>query len=308
MPPPSADIILPSRGPFDLRATVLSHAGWRLPPWDWTDGARPLLRRAESGTDGSVRLLTIRPTTDGVILRVTGRAAAEPEVLAPLAARVRRALQLDVDLRPFHRWCRNEPTLRDAARLRLGRLLRGTTFFEDLAGAIVRRDAAPERTAVAMSRLVLLGGRCPVDRTLRAFPTPERIADVGVRGLRLLGLGPSSSALVALARDVAAGRIDLVALERTAPRRSLTGLSRTLQDIRGIGAPGAGWLALLLGHTDGALVDAQSARRLATWSPWRGLALWCALWLACPLPEQARLRASLRPSPRRRPASRSRRS
>ncbi len=299
MPPPSADIILPARGPFDLRATVLSHAGWQLPPWQWCDGARPTLRRAEALADGAVRLLAIRPAPDGVVLRVTGRDAAEPEVLAPLAARVRTALQLDVDLRPFHRWCRSEPRLRPAAHLRLGRILRATTLFEDVVTAIVRQQGRPEATVEAMTRLALLGPRCPVERRLRAFPTPERLAEVGVRGLRLLGMGTAAGPVVRLARDVAAGRLDLVGLERHAASRPLPGLSRTLRALPGIGAPAAGWLALLLGHVDGALVDRRSARRLAAWSPWRSLALWCALWLACPLPEQDRLRRATT-SPRRR--------
>lgn len=308
MPPPSADILLPARGNFDLRATVLSHAGWRMPPWRWEDGARPALYRAEALADGAVRLLTIRAAADGVVLRVTGHDAAEPEVLAPLAARVRASLQLDLDLRPFHRWCRTEPTLRPAATLRLGRILRGTTLFEDLVTAIVRQDASPEAAMNAMTRLALLGPRCPVDRRLRAFPDATQLADVGVRRLRLLGLGAASSAIARLARDVVAGRVDLVGLERTAAGRPLRSLSRTLRALPGIGAPAAGWLALLLGHVDGALVDARSARRLADWAPWRGLALWCALWLGCPLPEQARLRAATAQPPRRGPARRSRRS
>jgi 3-methyladenine DNA glycosylase/8-oxoguanine DNA glycosylase len=293
MPPPSADIILPARGPYDLRATVLSHGGWRLPPWSWTDGARPSLRRAEVLADGGVRLLAIRPAPDGVVLRVTGRGAAEPEVLAPLAARVRTALQLDTDLRPFHRWCRTQSELRPAADLRLGRFLRGTTLFEDLVTTIVCQRA-PRHA----ERLGLLGPRCPADRRLRAFPTPERLAEVGVRGLRLLGLGAASAPVVRLARDVASGRLDLFALERAS--------LRSVRAVPGLDASAAGWVALLLGHADRGLVDARSARRLAAWAPWRGLALWCALWLACPLPEQQRLRAT--PTRRRRPASRSRRS
>ena len=60
-----------------------------------------------------------------VVLEVTGRDAREIEVLAPLAARVRRALSLDVDLADFHRICRADPLLRPLARAGLGRRLRG---------------------------------------------------------------------------------------------------------------------------------------------------------------------------------------
>src|SRR5262245_9106072 len=118
-----AAIVLPARGGFDLRATVLSHGYRELAPYRWRDGARPILRRAEQLPDGSVYLLTIRPLDDGVLLRVVGRDAREIEVLAPLAARVRRALMLDVDLTAFHRTCRRNARLRPLARLRAGRLL-----------------------------------------------------------------------------------------------------------------------------------------------------------------------------------------
>ncbi|HEV7732595.1 MAG TPA: hypothetical protein VGR62_10560 [Candidatus Binatia bacterium] len=308
MPPPRADILLPARGRFDLRATVLSHAGWQLPPWDWTDGARPVLRRAELLGDGAVRLLTIRPAPGGVALRVTGRDAAEPEVLAPLAARVRTALQLDVDLAPFHRWCRSDVAFRPVARLGLGRLLRAPTLFEEVATTVIRVNTPPEDAARALAALLRVGARCPWPPRLRAFPTPRLIADAGVARLRRLGVGPRAAQIVQLARNVVAGRCDLAALDRHAPSRSAAVVARALDGVLGVDPEARAWLMLLLGHPDRGLVTPGSARRLAMWAPWRGLALWWALWMQCPRPEQARLRAALRPSVRRDPVRRSRRS
>ncbi len=308
MPPPRADILLPAHGRFDLRATVLAHGGGRLRPWDWSDGAHPVLRRADVLADGAVRLLTIRPAPGGVALRVSGRGAAEPEVLAPLAARVRTALQLDLDLAPFHRWCRSHAAFRPVARLGLGRLLRAPTLFEEVATTLVRTNAAADAAAAAMAALLRIGPQYPWSPRLRAFPTPRLVADAGVTRLRALGLGVRSSAIVALARDVVAGRVDLAALDRHAPAQSATAVARALDAIPGIEPPGHAWLMLLLGHPDRGLLTPGAARRLAMWAPWRGLALWWALWMECPRPEQARLRATLRPSARRDPARRSRRS
>lgn len=308
MPPPRADILLPACGRFDLRATVLAHAGWQLPSWQWTDGARPVLRRAELLSDGAVRLLTIRPAPGGVTLRVTGRDAAEPEVLAPLAARIRTALQLDVDLAPFHRWCRRQDTFMPVARLGLGRLLRAPTFFEEVVTAIVRANTPADHTGAAMAALLGLGPRWGWAPRLRAYPTPRLVADAGVARLRALGLGASASPVVALARDVLAQRRDLAGLERQAPALAASTVARALDDIPGIDPAGRAWLMLLLGHADRGLVTPGAARRLAMWAPWRGLALWWALWLQCPRPEQRRLRDGLRRSVRRDPVRRSRRS
>src|SRR4029453_10188855 len=84
-----AEIVLPARGRFDLRATVVGRGHQPPPPYRWHEGRRPFLKRAEELADGSVHLLRIRPEPRGVVLEVTGRDAREIEVLAPLAARVR---------------------------------------------------------------------------------------------------------------------------------------------------------------------------------------------------------------------------
>ncbi len=132
----TGEIILPARGRFDLRATVLSYGYYQLPPFQWEDGARPVLRRAEQLPSGDVYLLEVQPALRGVRLRVTGKGAENLAVLAPLGARVRTALRLDDDFAAFHRLCRGDPWLEPIARLGLGRMLRGTTLFEDVVKAI----------------------------------------------------------------------------------------------------------------------------------------------------------------------------
>src|SRR5262249_41809415 len=126
------EILLPARGRFDLRATVLSRSHDELAPFRRQDGARPLPQRAQELPGGAVYHPAVRPGGGRVVLRVTGEDASEIEALAPLAARVRRSLALDLDLAPFHRLCRGDPLLRPAVSLGMGRLLRGTSLFEDL--------------------------------------------------------------------------------------------------------------------------------------------------------------------------------
>ena len=283
-----AEIVLPAQGRFDLRATMLSRDRRALPPFRWRDGARPVLERAEGLPGGSVLLLSIRPHPGGVVLRATGEDAREIEVLAPLAARVRRALDLDLDLAAFHRLCRRDPLLRGVASLGAGRLLRGTSLFEDVVTAI----AMGSSDAAATARIAALGRRCPAAPELRAFPEPRTLARMAVRRLgERTGLGSRARVVSAVAQ------LHLGALEQLSRRRLAARLAR----IPGIDRETVAWLMLLLGHHDrpvldgatvrfatrtfgpGRAADSIFARRIAHWRPWGGLALWWARWLETPL-------------------------
>ena len=299
-----AEIVLPAQGRFDLRATMLSRDRRALPPFRWRDGARPVLERAEGLPGGSVLLLSIRPHPGGVVLRATGEDAREIEVLAPLAARVRRALDLDLDLAAFHRLCRRDPLLRRVASLGAGRILRGTSLFEDVVTAI----AMGSGDAAATARIAALGRRCPAAPELRAFPEPRTLARMAVRRLERTGLGSRARMVSALAT------LQLNGLEHL-PRRQLAArLARTA----GVDRATVAWLMLLLGHHDRPALDratvafvtrafgsdrsAGSAfgRRIARWRPWGGLALWWARWLETPA--ATRLGGDATSVRRRRPA------
>lgn len=207
---PSAEILLPARARFDLRRTVLAAAG-PLPAWTWQDGRRAVLRRAEPAADGRIYLLAIRATSQGIVLRVTGRDAPEAEILAPFAARIRRALPLDGRPR-----------------------LRGTSLFEDVVVAICRGDGSGDARPLAV--LQRLGRRCPAAPRLRAFPPPAAIARTGIVRLRRAGLGALATPVVGLARAVARGDWDLARLEDRAARQTTPALARTLRRLPGVDA------------------------------------------------------------------------
>lgn len=245
-----AQILLPARGRFDL-PTLVRAQGTRLPPsFRWRDGRRPVLERAEQLADGSVYWLRIRPAATGVVLQVTGRDAREIEVLAPLAARVRRALFLDVDLAGFRRTCARDPLLRSATGL-----LRGTSVFEDVVAVLASAARGRDGAGSPIAGLAALGRRCPAQRTLRAFPDPAALARVSLRTLRALGLGRHADPVRMLARDVVRGRRDLDALGQL----PLAAATRALRGIRGLGAVGRSRLLLTLGHFD--VPDVPDLRR-----------------------------------------------
>ena len=298
--PPSAEITLPARGRFDLRATVLSHGYHELAPCRWEDGRIPTLHRVERLPSRSVYRLAVRPATGGVVLRVTGRDATEAEVLAPLAARMRRALRLNEDLTDFHRLCRLEPELRPIARLGMGRLLRGTTLFEDLVKAIAWTNTTWRGAVSMIDRLGRLGSRYPAEPRLRAFPTPDQLLAAGERGLReRAGLGYRAPYLITLAEQVVTGALELETLSARAPTLSSADLARTLAAIRGAGPATVAYGLMLLGHYDRPAIDSATLRfaadvldggrpttiaklqqRFAGYGEWAALVLWFRQWHA----------------------------
>jgi 3-methyladenine DNA glycosylase/8-oxoguanine DNA glycosylase len=289
-----AEIVLLARSRFDLRATVLSQDHAELPPFRWCDGRRPSLERAEELPDGSVHLLRIRQVRRGVVLEVTGRDAREIEVLAPLATRVRRALALDQDLAHFHRACARDPLLRPGSRLGLGRVLRGTSVFEDVVKILAAGSAPRDGVRRAFAGLTTFGRRCAARPALRTFPSPVVLARAPLRRLaEHTGLGDRCAWIRTLARAVVARRCDLEGLEHLPAADAV----RFLRTVDGLGPAAMARVLLVLGHHDVLLRD-RAARslvrrglggehaRLERWlrrqAPWRGRALWLALRLADP--------------------------
>lgn len=161
-------ILLLTRRRIDVAALARTCA----PPWRrWPRGA---LARAERTADGRVHLVVVRSHPRGVLVAVVGMHADHAETLAPIAARIRRALPA-----------------------RAGRALRGTTAFEDaLAGWLDETGASP----AARRAIHRLGTSCPAACRLRTCPDPGRLAAADpVILARALGSAPLARRLQALA-------------------------------------------------------------------------------------------------------------
>ena len=189
-------------------------------------------RLPRAGTDGVVRrrgaflerlvhvegrpvvVRAAQPSADRVVLRAApseevtaqARAACEEAI-----ARMRFALALDDDLRPFWESFRHDPligpSLRARPHLRVGRR---TDPFEALAWAICEQLIEYSRAMVIERRIVArLGRRCERS-ALRDLPSAGTLAAVAPAELESLGLSAGRSlALRRAAREVASGRADL---------------------------------------------------------------------------------------------------
>jgi 3-methyladenine DNA glycosylase/8-oxoguanine DNA glycosylase len=149
-----------------------------------------------------------QPSAGRVVL---GARAERADAAEEGLARMRFALGVDDDLRPFHERFRHDPLIGAAVRAHPTlRARRRPEPFEALAWAVTEQLIEYERAAAIQRRLVgALGRRCP--RTgLRDVPTAAAVA--GLSPARLCGWDLAEARALALlraAREVAAGRVPL---------------------------------------------------------------------------------------------------
>ena len=178
-------------------------------------------RLPPAGRDGVMR------RRDGVLRRMIGDAIASAWVAngavrihaegptrdsaAHAAERMRFALGVDHDLRPFLRRFRWDPLIGPIVRRRPWiRPLRRPEPFEALAWAITEQLIESERASAIQRTLVRRFGRRSACGTLRDVPAPARLAECDQPQLQSCDLAAGrAQAMIRVSREVATGRIDL---------------------------------------------------------------------------------------------------
>src|SRR4051794_9060999 len=162
---------------LEVRQTVRPRWVFRLPH----GAADGVLRRRGSvlerlvHVDGAPVVVRVaQPASDEVLFgaRATDRATAQQAI-----DRMRFALGVDDDLRPFHDRFRSDPLIGPSVRLRPWvRIIRRPDPFEALAWAITEQLIDFPRAVAIQRRIVYrLGRRCP-HTGLRDLPAAERVA------------------------------------------------------------------------------------------------------------------------------------
>ena len=166
------------------------------------------------------------PIAGAIRLRAEART---PDAAAYAVERMRFALGLDHDLRPFHARFRHDRLLGPVIRRRPWlRPKRRPDPFEALAWAITEQLIEAERAAAIQRRLTWRFGRRSECGTLRSPPSPTALAGRAPAELEACDLSSGRAVtLVRAAREVAAGRVDLCSEEPT---------WRRLRTIRGVGS------------------------------------------------------------------------
>lgn len=185
---------------------------FKLPRMLYRDGVMlrrdGVLMRLIHVEEAPVVVRAAQPRPDRVILRADG---PTHEACDHALGRMRFALGVDDDLRPFHERFKRDPLIGQAVRLTPWiRPTRRPEPFEALAWAITEQLIEYVRAAEIQRRILRrYGRRCPTTG-LRDLPTAATIAAEAPVKFQALDLSARRSlALVKAAREVASGRVDL---------------------------------------------------------------------------------------------------
>jgi 3-methyladenine DNA glycosylase/8-oxoguanine DNA glycosylase len=299
----SSHLHLSPTPPFDFAAAAFSHGWARLAPNSW-DEATGVLSRVERLDAGQVVDLRLTGTGDAhhprVAIEVAHAAPLSPADRAEIERKVGHMLRVDEDFSDFYAQCAARGGRWAAIGGGLGRLLRSPTVWEDVVKTIATTNTQWSGTK-AMTRALCdaLGQPFPGDPTRRAFPTPAAVAAAPPEALVAARFGYRAPYVVALARRVVGGELDLEGLSHS--DLPTPELRRALLGIKGVGPYAAATLLMLLGRYDAlgydtVLRDFVSRRYFAgerrperellavydDWGPWRYLAYWFEMWLDDP--------------------------
>jgi 3-methyladenine DNA glycosylase/8-oxoguanine DNA glycosylase len=303
----------PGGEPVDLVRTLNSHGFVDLPPMHPAPDYRSveLTLRARRGRARTVRIEEGRRGRAGVT--VLGRPASEATT-RELVATVRRVLRLDADLSPFYEAAASDPDL-SWVTAGAGRMVQSPTVFEDVIKTVCTTNCTWSATTRMVHAIVgQLGEPAPGARPDgpwgRAFPTPVAMAEAGERFYtEVARAGYRGAYLIAIARSVAAGELDLEALG-TASAEELPDdeLEQRLLAMPGVGPYAAAHIMMTLGRYHRlildswtrptyaklvgrkAVTDAAIERRFRRYGPYAGLAFWLFLtrdWVPDPAAEDA---------------------
>jgi 3-methyladenine DNA glycosylase/8-oxoguanine DNA glycosylase len=197
---------------LDVRVEVRPRWPFRLPRRNGLDGVvrcrGGVVQRLLHVGDEAVVVRVAQLAPDRVLF---GAQAQTRPAAKEAIARMRFALGVDDDLRPFHERFRFDPLIGAALRRRPDvRVGRRAEPFEALAWAVTEQLIEIERAGAIQRRIVAtLGVRCP--RTgLRDVPSAAVVAGTAPALLQSFDLAAGRAlALVRAAREVARGRVDL---------------------------------------------------------------------------------------------------
>lgn len=281
----------------------MSHGLTELPPMR-LDAAARMLELTLPVNGGRPRLIQIAEGRAGFgVVRILGPAPG-PRVVQRAAAAVRHVLRLDEPLVEFYALAAEDADLAWACA-GAGRLIRSPTVFEDVIKTICTTNCSWALTRRMITGLVEhLGERAPGAPARgwigRAFPTPEAMAEARPSFYKnVVRAGYRGPYLLALARDVACGEVDLEPLGRrpgTPGAVSDEEIAERLLDLPGVGPYAASHIMMLLGRYSRLVFDSWTrpafarlsgrrrpvtdrtiARRFRLYGRYAGLAFWLFL-------------------------------
>jgi N-glycosylase/DNA lyase len=288
----------PGGEPVDLWRTLNSHGFADLAPMHLDEAARTLSVTLPVRGGRPRRVRIARGRGSRATVTILGPAAGE-RVRADVTAGVGKVLRLSQDLSGFYERVADDPDLAWVAA-GAGRMLQSPSVFEDVVKTICTTNCAWGATVRMVRALVehlgipALGGDGPRSNL---FPTPDAMAAASESFYRdVVRAGYRGAYLIALARSVADGRLDLEALERATPEDLPDDeLEAELLALPGVGPYAAAHIMMTVGRTSRLILDswtrpsyarlvgrrtvadAAIVRRFRRYGPHAGLAFWLFL-------------------------------
>ena len=279
----------------EVRQTVRPRWVFRLPGGSAPDGV--LRRRGRVlerlvHVDGEPAIVRVAQLSGGEVL--FGATAEDRATATEAIGRMRFALAIDDDLRPFYDRYRSDPLIGPSVRRQPWlRIRRRPDPFEALAWAITEQLIEFSRAVEIQRRIVYrLGRRCTATG-LRDLPAADHLATTSPALLQSFDLSANRAlALRKAAREVASGRADLYASdhERAWRRlRAIPGIGRWTIEMLGLHGQGrhdlvpAGDLNLIklvgrlkTGSPYARASEEEVREMFAPYEGWGGLAAWHA--------------------------------
>jgi len=255
----SAELELVGAGgePVDLWRTLASHGLADLPPNALDEEARSF-ETTVALPRGRARTIRISAGRPGFAL-VDGQDVGTRDAVV-LTETARHMLRLDADLSPFYEAARDDPDLSWTVS-GSGRMLRSPTVFEDVVKTICTTNCAWSATVRMVGALVSkLGVEAPDAR--HAFPTPEAMTRAREAFYKnTVRAGYRGPYLRSLAADVAAGRLDLEALDD--PALADEEVAARLLALPGCGPYATAHMMMLLGRYSRLILDSWTRPKYA---------------------------------------------
>jgi 3-methyladenine DNA glycosylase/8-oxoguanine DNA glycosylase len=174
---------------------------------------------------------------------------------------VRQCLRIDEDFTELFREARKHKQYRWIPRMRVGRLLRAPTVFEDVVKMICTTNCSWALTENMVGNLTTKLGTSLGD-SIYSFPTPKVLSGVKESFLRKeIKLGYRSPYILELAQRIAGGKLDLESWRTSSlPTEELYEQALT---VKGMGAYAAGNILRLLGRYDYLALDSWVRKKFS---------------------------------------------
>lgn len=173
-------IYLPVSLPYDLEATVLIHGWVNLMPFEWASEKKELLRKEYVHSEKTVALITVAQRERGNLeLRIKTSKKLSGKGLSEVIKKIKRSLCTDMDTSSLLKMATVlDNNVAELVKKGGGRLLRGTTLFEDAVKTLFTTNASWEFTRQMVRKLVAEYG---IDET---FPTAHKLKHLSESQLR----------------------------------------------------------------------------------------------------------------------------